>query len=342
MPANNFKAFSIGAGANVTTQADYEALAELVSGFQSGKASSAQINKAIRQGTVMASVLAQFIANTSGADVLDNGDTTTILANYLSGLKANLGPQLTGVIGDTRNAKMNIPAASATATFTADELIVGTALGGPQYRIGSFNKTINIAITGAGGMDTGAITSAYVAIYAIYNPTTGVSALLGFNPAGSVAPNIYAGANMPAGFTASALVSVWLVASSLLVAGSQSDRECYPTNQLIIGGTAATTTAAVIVFPTAAFPMNAKTISGYATVTAVALQTAEAWLLARNALNQGYRFAVNASAISAGGIGIATPFSRHPIYTPGTLYYAAFGTTATSFSLGFNVTGYTI
>lgn len=263
-------------------------------------------------------------------------------AQVLAALKFFISQGTVGLVGDMRNGKMSIPTASATATFTADEIIVETGLGGSQYRLSSFSKTINLGVTGAGGMDTGTISSGYLAIYAIYNPTTGVSALLGFNPAGSVAPNIYAGSNMPTGFTASALVSVWLVASSLLVAGSQSDRECYPTNQLIIGGNAATTTAAVIVFPTAAFPMNAKTISGYATVTAVAGQTAEAWLLSRNALNQGYRFAVNASAISVGGIGIATPFSRHPIYTPGTLYYAAFGTTATSFSLGFNVTGYTI
>lgn len=89
MATNNFKPFGIGADANVTAQADYEALAALLSGFQSGKASSAQVNKAIRQGTVMASVLAQFIANASGNDVLDNGDTATIITNFIAALKAN-------------------------------------------------------------------------------------------------------------------------------------------------------------------------------------------------------------------------------------------------------------
>lgn len=89
MATNNFKPFGIGAGANVTSQADYEALAALLSGFQSGKASSAQINKAIRQATVMSYVLAQFIANSSGNDVLDNGDTATIITNLISALKAN-------------------------------------------------------------------------------------------------------------------------------------------------------------------------------------------------------------------------------------------------------------
>lgn len=79
MATNDFKAFGTGSGANVTAQADYMALSTLVTGFQSGKASSAQINKALRQGTTMASVLAQFIANTTGSDVLDNGDTTGML-----------------------------------------------------------------------------------------------------------------------------------------------------------------------------------------------------------------------------------------------------------------------
>ena len=81
MATNNFKPFAIASGANVISQADYEALSALASGFQAGKASSAQINKAIRQSTVMAYVLAQFIADSASVDVLDNGVPATILAN---------------------------------------------------------------------------------------------------------------------------------------------------------------------------------------------------------------------------------------------------------------------
>lgn len=89
MATNNFKPFGISNGANVTSQADYEALAALLTGFTAGKASSAQVNKALRQGTVMASVLAQFIANASGNDVLDNGDTATLITSLIAALKAN-------------------------------------------------------------------------------------------------------------------------------------------------------------------------------------------------------------------------------------------------------------
>jgi len=88
MAVNNFKPFATGNGANVTSQADYEALAALISGFQSGKASSAQINKALRQSTVMASVLAQFISDSAATDVLDDGNLATILANLKAGMTA--------------------------------------------------------------------------------------------------------------------------------------------------------------------------------------------------------------------------------------------------------------
>lgn len=89
MATNNFKPFANTNSANVTSQADYEALAALLTGFQAGKASSAQINKALRQSSVMAYVLAQFISDSAATDVLDNGTPATILANLKAGLIAN-------------------------------------------------------------------------------------------------------------------------------------------------------------------------------------------------------------------------------------------------------------
>lgn len=97
MATNNFKPFGVGNGANVTSQADYEALAALLTGFTAGKASSAQINKALRQGTVMASVLAQFISDSASVDVLDDGATATILANLKKGMTALTPGRLLGV-----------------------------------------------------------------------------------------------------------------------------------------------------------------------------------------------------------------------------------------------------
>ncbi|EML2776376.1 hypothetical protein RRR64_000670 [Escherichia coli] len=74
MAINNFKPFALDPNANVTSQADWEAFPALLSGFTAGKASSAQVNKAIRQASFIAAALAQYTANKSGLDVLDDGD----------------------------------------------------------------------------------------------------------------------------------------------------------------------------------------------------------------------------------------------------------------------------
>ncbi|ABX15489.1 hypothetical protein [Burkholderia multivorans] len=81
MANNNFKPFAAAAGANVMAQADYEALEALLTGFQSGTAQSAQLNKVWRQSSIMAAVLAQFICDRSGQNAIDDGTTATLLAN---------------------------------------------------------------------------------------------------------------------------------------------------------------------------------------------------------------------------------------------------------------------
>ncbi|ELY9423059.1 phage tail protein [Cronobacter dublinensis] len=86
MAKNDFKPFATGAGANVTSQADWETLPALSQGFTSGKAASAQVNKAIRQSSFVASALAQFIAEQTGADVLDNGNLSAFQLLMKQGL----------------------------------------------------------------------------------------------------------------------------------------------------------------------------------------------------------------------------------------------------------------
>ncbi|XHF52467.1 MAG: hypothetical protein PIK35_06645 [Enterobacter roggenkampii] len=80
MAINNFKPFATAANANVMSQADWEALPALLSGFISGPAKSAQVNKAIRQASFIAAALAQYTANKSGLDVLDDGDVAGFIA----------------------------------------------------------------------------------------------------------------------------------------------------------------------------------------------------------------------------------------------------------------------
>jgi hypothetical protein len=154
---------------------------------------------------------------------------------------------------------MSVTAASATATLTADEIIVETALGGVRYCLPSFSKTINLATTGAGGMDTGtAPVSGFVAVYAIWNPTTQTAALLATNATSAVAPNVYGGANMPGGYTASALVSVWGTnGSGQFTVGWQVDRKVFTTLITVLSASAALSNVAESI--AGAVPKNAKT-----------------------------------------------------------------------------------
>ncbi|EKQ0477399.1 hypothetical protein P4P50_004937, partial [Salmonella enterica] len=87
MAKNDFKPFATGKGANVTSQSDWEALPALLSGFTAGKASSAQVNKALRQASFIAAALAQYTASKSGLDVLDDGD----LSGFITKMSAAFG-----------------------------------------------------------------------------------------------------------------------------------------------------------------------------------------------------------------------------------------------------------
>lgn len=190
------------------------------------------------KGAVQVNGVDQLVLNADGSlqartspGALDNGKNlaTTEAVNAI-------GP----VVGTMRNGKMSVTAASATGTFTADEVIVETALGGAPIRLAGFNQAVNLATTGAGGMDTGAApANGFVGLYAIFNPTTLVRALLAANATAANAPEVYSGANMPAGFTASALVSVWPTnALGQLVQGSQIDREISRIAYLVLNSNA--------------------------------------------------------------------------------------------------------
>ncbi|CAM3831950.1 hypothetical protein SB6095_04608 [Klebsiella quasivariicola] len=87
MAKNDFKPFATAANANVMSQADWEGLPALLSGFTSGKAASAEVNKAIRQASFIAAALAQYTANKSGLDVLDDGD----LNGFITKMSAAFG-----------------------------------------------------------------------------------------------------------------------------------------------------------------------------------------------------------------------------------------------------------
>ncbi|TPG62815.1 phage tail protein [Ewingella americana] len=228
---------------------------------------------------------------------------------------------------------MSVTAASATATFTADELIVGTALGGLQYRIGSFSKTINLATTGAGGMDTGsAPVSGFVALYAIYNPSTNTSALLAVNATAAVVPEVYGGANMPAGYTASALVSVWQTnASSQFKIGSQYGRRVFFPATSVLSTTGSGSANPFTPFTiSAAAPRNAKDVNLTATI-GTNTSSAAVYSSVNIAADSGGAGSGTVTVSGASGGNIASSVTMIiPIITPQTLYQTLFASAGTT------------
>ncbi|WP_457817265.1 hypothetical protein, partial [Staphylococcus aureus] len=87
MGVNQFLAFGTGGGANVIDQVTYSGLAARTSGFSSGTAQSAQLNKVWRQSSIIAAMIGQMIADYSGSDANDDGDISTLEANYVNALR---------------------------------------------------------------------------------------------------------------------------------------------------------------------------------------------------------------------------------------------------------------
>ena len=205
-------------------------------------------------------------ASTVGAalTLLGNAATTQNPANNSTQLATTAYADRMGTIGVSSNlVANNLSAASASVTWTADEITVGTALGGASAKIGNFNATCNLSTTGLNGMDTGtAPVSGYVAVYAIYNPATQASGTLATNATSAVAPTVYAGGHPVSGFTESALISVVPTsAASLFVIFSQQGRA------IDIAQTTAAYTATFYSNFTALsvssiIPKNAKTVNG--------------------------------------------------------------------------------
>lgn len=86
-------------------QRSITALPARVAGFGSGVAKSEELNSAWRQGSTMAAVLGQFIADKTGQDVLDDGNVSGLATQLGSAL--SLFTSLSGVID--KNGYISIP-----------------------------------------------------------------------------------------------------------------------------------------------------------------------------------------------------------------------------------------
>lgn len=161
MAKNEFLPFGTAANANVLSNADYQVLPARSSGFASGVAKSEQLNKAWRQATVMASVLGQFIADVSGNDVLDDGNTATLKNSLI----AALNTQATGRLQNVKTFSVSGTYIPTPGTKKIRVKVWGAGGGGA-----GMSSAANVSVAGAAGayaesfIDAGGITSLAVSV----------------------------------------------------------------------------------------------------------------------------------------------------------------------------------
>ena len=147
---NDFLPFAAEPGANVLSQADYAAAPTTGPGYAAGVASSAAVNKTLRQVSLMAAMIAQFIVDKAVQPVVDDGTTATIEANFIAAILAvaqtiditipmvdGLTGALAGKLGTTQNA------VSASKLLTARNI----ALNGVVVGAVNFDGSVNVSIT---------------------------------------------------------------------------------------------------------------------------------------------------------------------------------------------------
>lgn len=243
-----------------------------------------------------------------------------------------------GLVGSLVNARMAVTATTTSATFTADEVVVKSGVGGQSFILPGFSKTINIATVGLGGMDVGsAPVGGYVAIYAIFNPTTGASGLLARNATAGVVGQTYAGANMPSGFTASALVSVWpTTGSSQLRVGFQVGRDI-SFIQILALLTSTVQSSFTALSIASSVPFNATKVKMIAQIAGSSVGSTIGVRTASDVA--GMSPSVLQSAAPTGLNAFAGVMTDTPLLTPQTIYYTADGAAGT-ITASFYVTGY--
>lgn len=108
MPSNNFLTWATGTNANVLTQTQYAALGNLTSGVVAGTASGQLYNKSVRQTSIIASMIAQFIVDRLNVDAIDDGTIATLEANFILAVRSVFVIPPTGVVAGTYGPTMTL------------------------------------------------------------------------------------------------------------------------------------------------------------------------------------------------------------------------------------------
>ena len=91
MAKNEFVPFATQPNANVYAPGNWSVRPEVSFGYQVGIADAQSVSTALRQATSIASMLAQWTADTGGADMVDDGNVSGLEAKFNAALKVVLG-----------------------------------------------------------------------------------------------------------------------------------------------------------------------------------------------------------------------------------------------------------
>jgi len=217
-------------------------------------------------------------------------------------------------------------ATNATATFTADELVLED-VNGNQLLISAFNKTVNMATAGIGGLDTGSeASSTWYNVFAVAKSDGTQNIVL--STADDIASLTFSGGYSFAGLISSLRNN----GSSNLVdfrqAGALVDIDAI---QIIVAGAATSDTSINTLLETAVPPL-ARKVQGYGRVSDSGSSASALTLKPVTASNIGRKIINNpgGSTSTAGG------YFEALMVTPQTLFYqVSAGDSAEAFATGF-------
>jgi hypothetical protein len=213
-----------------------------------------------------------------------------------------------------------------TAAWTANELVAEITLGGLAVKGAGLSLVFNGGIAGANGMDTGSMpASSQLAIYAIYNPTTGNWATLGYTAGSSVVSTLYPGTHLPSGYTYSTLLWVGVTtASSQLPAFVQRANWVYVGPTIVLSAAASSLNTYASLSLAAVVPYSA--VATWGTMGGTSLSATQLAVAASNT-GQAAQYMVGASAgVTLDGFANASQFTDLPLVTPQTIWWKSANT----------------
>lgn len=174
MPTNDFLPFALDSGANVLAQADYSALTARSTGFTAGTARSAELNKVWRQAAFAVSSIAQFMADYTGSDVLDDGNSANFKALFTKAVALlSMG---TDYAADTGAANTYVAAFTPAVTKLVDGMVLRFKAANANTGAATFNPNglgARSIVTNAGAALSAGMIQANGDVWLQYNTSIG-------------------------------------------------------------------------------------------------------------------------------------------------------------------------